>query len=96
MIYTNQKNLMTEIEAEAKVGLKMNVPRAQLNALIENLPALQTPTVSDLMDKSWVALEIIADESEVRELIPQLKRLGAEGIIEYPLNKVIHLSLIHI
>jgi ATP phosphoribosyltransferase len=78
------------LEAEAKVGLKMNVPRAQLNALIENLPALQTPTVSDLMDKSWVALEIIADESEVRELIPQLKRLGAEGIIEYPLNKVIH------
>jgi len=78
------------LEAEAKVGLKMNVPRAQLDALIEKLPALQTPTVSDLMDKNWVALEIIADESEVRELIPQLKRLGAEGLIEYPLNKVIH------
>ena len=78
------------LEAEAKVGLKMNVPRAQLDALIEKLPALHTPTVSDLMDKDWVALEIIADESEVRELIPQLKRLGAEGLIEYPLNKVIH------
>ena len=78
------------LEAEAKVGLKMNVPRTQLDALIEKLPALHTPTVSDLMDKNWVALEIIADESEVRELIPQLKRLGAEGLIEYPLNKVIH------
>ena len=78
------------LEAEAKVGLKMNVPRTQLNALIEKLPALHTPTVSDLMDKNWVALEIIADESEVRQLIPQLKRLGAEGLIEYPLNKVIH------
>ena len=78
------------LEAETKVGLKMNVPRAQLDALIEKLPALQTPTVSDLMDKSWVALEIIADESEVREIIPQLKRLGAEGLIEYSLNKVIH------
>ncbi|MEE3235588.1 MAG: ATP phosphoribosyltransferase [Candidatus Latescibacterota bacterium] len=78
------------LEAEAKVGLKMNVPRAQLNGLIEKLPALHTPTVSDQMDKNWVALEIIADESEVRELIPQLKRLGAEGLIEYPLNKVIH------
>lgn len=78
------------LEAETKVGLKMNVPRAQLDALIEKLPALQTPTVSDLMDKNWVALEIIADESEVREIIPQLKRLGAEGLIEYSLNKVIH------
>ena len=78
------------LEAEAKVGLKMNVPRTQLDALIEKLPALHTPTVSDLMDKNWVALEIIADESEVRQLIPQLKRLGAEGLIEYPLNKVIH------
>lgn len=78
------------LQAETKVGLKMNVPRAQLDALIEKLPALQTPTVSDLMDKNWVALEIIADESEVREIIPQLKRLGAEGLIEYSLNKVIH------
>ena len=78
------------LEAEAKVGLKMNVPRAQLDVLIEKLPAMRTPTVSDLMDRSWVAIEIVADESEVRQLIPQLKRIGAEGLIEYPLNKVIH------
>ena len=78
------------LEAEAKVGLKMNVPRSQLDVLIEKLPAMRTPTVSDLMDRSWVAIEIVADESEVRQLIPQLKRIGAEGLIEYPLNKVIH------
>lgn len=78
------------LEAEAKVGLKMNVPRARLDEVISTLPALHTPTVSNQMDKDWVALEIIADEREVRDMIPQLKRVGAEGIIEYPLNKVIY------
>jgi ATP phosphoribosyltransferase len=78
------------LEAEAKVGLKMNVPRALLDEVIGTLPALHTPTVSNQMDADWVALEIIADEREVREMIPQLKRVGAEGIIEYPLNKVIY------
>ena len=78
------------LEAEAKVGLKMNVPRARLDEVIKTLPALHTPTVSNQMDKDWVALEIIADEREVRDMIPQLKRVGAEGIIEYPLNKVIY------
>ncbi|MFT5090192.1 MAG: ATP phosphoribosyltransferase [Candidatus Latescibacterota bacterium] len=78
------------LEAEAKVGLKMNVPRARLDEVIGTLPALHTPTVSNQMDADWVALEIIADEREVREMIPQLKRVGAEGIIEYPLNKVIY------
>ena len=78
------------LEAEHKVGLKMNVPRAQLNRVIARLPALHTPTVSSQMDDEWVALEIVADERVVRELIPQLKRLGAEGIIEYPLNKVVY------
>ena len=78
------------LEAEAKVGLKMNVPRACLDEVIRTLPALHTPTISNQMDSDWVALEVIADEREVREMIPQLKRVGAEGIIEYPLNKVIH------
>lgn len=78
------------LEAEAKVGLKMNVPRARLDEVINTLPALHTPTVSNQMDEDWVALEIIADEREVRDMIPQLKRVGAEGIIEYPLNKVIY------
>ena len=78
------------LEAEHKVGLKMNVPLAQLDRVISRLPALHTPTVSSQMDAEWVALEIVADERVVRELIPQLKRLGAEGIIEYPLNKVVY------
>lgn len=78
------------LEAEAKVGLKMNVPRERLDEVIARLPALHTPTISDQQDKGWVALEIIADEKVVRDLIPQLKRVGAEGIIEYPLNKVVY------
>jgi ATP phosphoribosyltransferase len=78
------------LEAGPKVGLKMNVPRARLDQVIAKLPALHTPTVSNQMDDDWVALEIIADEQVVRELIPQLKRVGAEGIIEYPLNKVVY------
>lgn len=78
------------LEAEPKVGLKMNVPRATLDQVIAKLPALHTPTVSNQLDDDWVALEIIADERIVRDLIPQLKRVGAEGIIEYPLNKVVY------
>jgi ATP phosphoribosyltransferase len=78
------------LEAEAKVGLKMNVPRNRLDQVIAQLPALHTPTISNQLDQDWVAVEIIADEKVVRELIPQLKRMGAEGIIEYPLNKVVY------
>ncbi|MBM3277911.1 MAG: ATP phosphoribosyltransferase [Candidatus Handelsmanbacteria bacterium] len=78
------------LEAEAKVGLKMNVPRSKLDAVLAQLPALHTPTVSGQSDPEWVALEIITDEKVVRDLIPQLKRSGAEGIIEYPLNKVVY------
>ncbi len=81
--------LQGALAAEAKVGLKMNVPRTALAQVIDCLPALHTPTISNQMDEAWVALEIIADERVVRDLIPQLRRLGAEGIIEYPLNKVI-------
>jgi len=78
------------LEAEAKVGLKMNVPRAKLDEVSNQLPALHTPTISSQADPEWVALEVIVDEEIVRDIIPALKRAGAEGIIEYPLNKVIY------
>ncbi len=78
------------LEAEAKVGLKMNVPRSKLDQVISVLPALHTPTISNQLDDDWVAIEIITDDLIVRELIPQLKKNGAEGIIEYPLNKVVY------
>ena len=82
--------LRAALEAEPKVGLKMNVSRKNLGVVLASLPALNTPTVSNLTDPDWVALEIITDEQVVRELIPKLKRAGAEGIIEYPLNKVVY------
>jgi ATP phosphoribosyltransferase len=78
------------LEAESKVGLKLNAPKARLDELLKALPALRNPTVSPLTSPEWVALETIIDESVVREIIPQLKALGAEGIIEYPLNKVVY------
>ena len=78
------------LEAESKVGLKMNVPRPQLEKIMNLLPALHTPTISNQVDTDWVAVEIITDENIVRDLIPDLKQNGAEGIIEYPLNKVVY------
>ena len=71
------------------VGLKMNVPSEDLDRLLDKLPALRNPTVSKLADDNWVAIEIVLEESVVRTLIPELKSLGAEGIIEYPLNKLV-------
>jgi ATP phosphoribosyltransferase len=78
------------IEAESKVGLKMNLQQKDLEGLLRTLPALRNPTVSNLSLPGWVAVETIIDEKVVRELIPQLKAAGAEGIIEYPLNKVVY------
>ena len=78
------------IAAEDKVGLKMNVRKANVKKVIRILPALKRPTISSLSDVNWVAIETIIDEEVVRTLIPALKRAGAEGIIEYPLNKVIY------
>jgi ATP phosphoribosyltransferase len=78
------------LEAEAKVGLKMNIARANLDNLLKSLPALRNPTISSLSLEGWVAVETIIDEHVVRELIPALKAAGAEGIIEYPLNKVVY------
>jgi ATP phosphoribosyltransferase len=77
------------IEARAKVGLKMNVPENRLAEVVSFLPAEKSPTVSRLSDPAWVAVEVILEEKQERELIPQLKRAGATGIITYPLNKVI-------
>ena len=78
------------LEAEAKVGLKMNIAERKLPALLKSLPALRNPTISGLSQKGWVAVETIIDERIVREIIPKLKAAGAEGIIEYPLNKVVY------
>ena len=78
------------LEAESKVGLKMNLPKASLDAMLRKLPALRNPTISPLSSPEWIALETIIDESVVREIIPPLKALGAEGIVEYPLNKVVY------
>ncbi len=78
------------IAAEEKVGLKMNVRKADLKKVIALLPALKRPTISGLTEEGWVAVETIIDEKVVRILIPRLKKAGAQGIIEYPLNKVIY------
>jgi ATP phosphoribosyltransferase len=78
------------IDAESKVGLKMNVQQKNLESLLRALPALRNPTISNLSLAGWMAVETIIDEKVVRELIPQLKAAGAEGIIEYPLNKVVY------
>ena len=78
------------LNAGALVGLKMNVAQAQLDAVVAQLPALKRPTVSSLYENEWVAVEIIIEEKQARDLIPRLKRAGAEGIVEYPLNKVIY------
>jgi ATP phosphoribosyltransferase len=78
------------LEAETKVGLKMNIAQKNLENLLKSLPALRNPTISHLSQEGWVAVETIIDEHIVRELIPALKAAGAEGIIEYPLNKVVY------
>jgi ATP phosphoribosyltransferase len=78
------------LEAESKVGLKMNLEQKNLDRLLLSLPALRNPTVAHLSQPGWVAVETVIDEKIVRELIPQLKAAGAEGIIEYPLNKVVY------
>ena len=82
--------LVGAFQAEDKVGLKMNLRRENLDKVVGQLPALNNPTVSNLLDDAWVAIEVIVDESTVRDIIPTLMDAGAEGIIEYPLNKVIY------
>ena len=77
------------MNAASLVGLKMNLPKAQEKEILGILPALNTPTISPLSDSDWVAAEVILSEIQVRELIPALKKAGATGLVEYPLNKVI-------
>jgi ATP phosphoribosyltransferase len=77
------------LRAENKVGVKMNIPGDRMESVLALLPSMKHPTISQLVASDWVAVEVIIDEQEVRELIPPLKKAGAQDIIEYPLNKVI-------
>jgi ATP phosphoribosyltransferase len=72
-----------------KVGLLLNVEKSNLAAVLAVLPALKNPTISHLSDENWLALNTILDESTVRTIIPRLKQAGAQGIVEYPLNKIV-------
>jgi ATP phosphoribosyltransferase len=81
--------LRAAIEAQGRVGIMLNVKRADLQAILAQLPALQRPTISPLSDDVWVAVNTIIEERTVRELIPRLKASGAQGIVEYPLNKIV-------
>ena len=77
------------LQADAKVGLKLNIERSKLHNVVEELPALRNPTIASLADENWIAVETVIEKKISRELIPALKRLGAEGIVEYPLNKIV-------
>ncbi|MDP1571432.1 MAG: ATP phosphoribosyltransferase [Vicinamibacterales bacterium] len=81
--------LKAAIEAQGRVGLMLNVKRADLDLILAQLPALQRPTVSSLSDADWVAVNTIIEEKTVRDLIPRLKMAGGQGIVEYPLNKIV-------
>jgi ATP phosphoribosyltransferase len=81
--------LEAALQADAKVGLKFNLERTKLDEVLQGLPALRKPTISSLSDDSWVALETVIEKKVSRELIPALKREGAEGIVEFPLNKLV-------
>ena len=81
--------LRAAIEAQGRVGLMLNVRRGDLARVLALLPALQRPTISSLSDEQWVAVNTIIEERTVRDLIPQLKAAGGEGIVEYPLNKIV-------
>jgi len=82
--------LSSAILSEGRVGLKMNVDKKDLDAVVALLPALKNPTVSDLYDKKSVAVETIVEERVVREIIPKLKKAGAQGIVEYSINKIVY------
>lgn len=81
--------LQGALQAKEKVLLKFNVAESNVEAVVAKLPSLHSPTVSHLAESGWVAIETIIEETSVRELLPELKRLGAEGLVELPLNKVI-------
>ena len=82
--------LQGAMAANGRVGLLMNAPKQNLDAIIKIFPPGKKPTISELSDKSWVALNVILEEKLVRDFVPDLKNAGAEDIVEYPLNKIIH------
>ncbi len=82
--------LRSAMAANGKVGLMMNIPKSKLAAVMEILPKDKKPTIAELSDKDWVDLSVIMEEKMVRDIAPDLKRVGAEDIVEYPLNKIIH------
>ena len=81
--------LDASLQADTKVGLKLNLERSKLAEVLDNLPALRNPTISSLTDDQWIAVETVIEKKVSREIIPAIKRLGAEGIVEYPLNKIV-------
>ncbi|MFP6701285.1 MAG: ATP phosphoribosyltransferase, partial [Planctomycetaceae bacterium] len=81
--------LQSCLDAEGRAGLMMNVRRTDLQPILDQLPALQQPTISSLSDPDWVAVNTILDETTIRSIIPLLKSAGARGIVEYPINKII-------
>lgn len=81
--------LQGALRAESMVGLKMNVPKDRLDGIIELLPSITSPTIANLFQSEWISIEVMVNADKVRDIIPQLLRAGAVGIIEYPLNKVI-------
>jgi ATP phosphoribosyltransferase len=81
--------LNAALQADTKVGLKLNLERNKLSEVLLNLPSLRKPTISSLADEDWIAVETVIEKKVAREIIPALKRLGAEGIVEYPLNKIV-------
>jgi ATP phosphoribosyltransferase len=81
--------LRAAIEAQGRVGLMLNVKRTDLPKILALLPALQRPTISSLSDEEWVAVNTIIEERTVRDLIPRVKAAGGQGIVEYPLNKIV-------
>jgi ATP phosphoribosyltransferase len=82
--------LKAVLAAEGKVGLMLNIKKTDLDKILGKLPALERPTISELAEDGWCALNTIVDEYIVRDLIPELKRAGASGIVEYPLNKIVY------
>ncbi len=86
--------MLGAVEAEGKVGVKLNVSKANLNRVISVLPSMKRPTVSQLWNvkggEDWWAVEVVIEERQVKELVPKLKAAGARDLIEYPLNKVIY------
>ena len=77
------------LQADTKVGLKLNLEKRKLSEVLEALPSLRNPTISSLAIDNWIAVETVIEKKIAREIIPALKRLGAEGIVEYPLNKIV-------